>query len=158
MPTYTYECPLGHHTKIIQHMREARPEHLACEICERKAVRIFLAGKREREFTEYVTLVGDNTPKRVADPAQERELEKRHKVAHVTDSDMKRMRENMRSDYEKRFLTDRQEPMEETVKAVEREMKEWGVEYRKEQDEKLKKEMSFDPEFERELRAGNANG
>jgi predicted nucleic acid-binding Zn ribbon protein len=158
MPTYTYECSMEHHTKLIQHMSADRPETAECKICGRAAKRIFLrTTQTQKAFAEYLTLVGDNKHKLVADAAQEREIENRHKVAHMTDADMKRMRENMKSDYEKTYLTDRQEPMEVTVNEVLREQAQWGTEYRREQEEKTRNEMAYDADFERELRAGHVN-
>ena len=158
MPTYTYECPNEHHTRIIQHMRDPRPEFLTCETCGKRAERIFLRTvQTQKEFTEYVTLVGDGKPKHVRDARQERQIEKEFQVAHVTDADMKDMRDNLKSDYAKRYLTDKQEPMRDTVNAVLREQAEWGTEYRKEQEDRVRKEQAIDHEFERELARGMVN-
>ena len=89
MPTYTYECPLEHYTRIIQHMREPRPTTLLCGTCGKDAVRIFRFNPQN--FEPYVTQVGDGKTKVVRNAADERDVESKFGVYDPGPEEWKRM-------------------------------------------------------------------
>ena len=157
MPTYSYECPNGHYTRIIQHMREPRPASLTCGTCERKAKRIFNA-PRINVFDPFVTYVGDSQRKVVRNAAEAADIEKRFQVAEITSAELKRRGDpdEMRKRREKRNREafSALKPMKEQYAQAEAEVNSWGKDYRREWEGQQRKEYES---FQREVESGRAN-
>ena len=158
MPTYSYECPKGHCTNIIQHMREPRPKTLACKECGRTAERIFCA-PRMSVFETFVTTVGDSQKKVVRNSAEAKDIEKKFGVAELTSEEWKRI--NQPDELRKRRARRNREalgalrPVKEAYTEAEAEVKTWGKDYRRQWENQQRHEYES---FQREVEMGRANG
>ena len=135
MPTYSYECPLDHTTRIVQHMNDTRPDTLPCEVCGKKAKRVW--GRTfQVDFEPYLSYAGQGEPKIVRNAADERDIEKKHGVYDPGPEEWKRMNshEAMRKRRERRereSLKSRGDIYEDYQKA-DAEVRQRGAEYQKE--------------------------
>lgn len=157
MPTYTYECENGHYTRLIQHMREARPATVTCKECKGTASRIFHKPQTVN-IEPFVTYVGDGERKVVRNSAEAKDIEKKFKVAEIGSQELKRISD---PDYlRKRKERIRREaqaslgPIREDYVKAEAMVKTWGKEYEK---EFMAKQAQVDRDFQREIEAGNVN-
>jgi hypothetical protein len=145
MPTYPYECPKGHITRIIQHMNDPRPETLACEVCRAPATRTYMIRTPHAVVIDpFVTHVGDGKAKVVRNTAEARDIEKRFEVAELTSEDWKKINsvEGSRARRERR----RKEALAQlpSIKSsyefAANEVKYEGVEFRKERENRERHE------------------
>ena len=158
MPTYSYECPNRHYTRIIQHMREPRPEKVECKQCGLTAERIFCA-PRMSVFEPFVTYVGDSQKKVVRNNAEAKDIEKKFGVAELTSEEWKRINQpdelRKRRERRNRESLGALRPVKESYAEAEAEVKTWGKDYRREWEGQQRREYES---FQREVEMGRANG
>lgn len=157
MPTYSYECEQGHRTRLIQHMRMERPEHLKCDTCGQRAERVFNPPQMIA-FEPFVTTVGDGKKKVVRNAAEARDIERKFSVLEVGSADWKRMSQpdEMRKRREQRQAAARSAlgSIRDDYAKAEAEVKTWGKDY--EREWRGKENAKYEA-FQREVAAGRAN-
>lgn len=134
MPTYSYECPLDHTTRLVMHMNDTRPDSIKCETCGKTAKRVW--GRTwQQDIEPFTTDVGDGVTKIVRNTADARDIEKKYGVYDPGSEEWRRMNseEGMRKRREKRqrdAMNSRGDIYEAYQKA-EAEVKQHGREYAK---------------------------
>lgn len=130
MPIFTYICDNGHtHDDVAPDGRVPK----ICPECSMSASRLF---KMPQLITmeSYITRAGDGIPTEIRSPEQERAYEKQHGIAHLTDKDMKDMRDGLTG--QKARIQKREEdklpPMRESYEKAVANLDKLGTEYKKE--------------------------
>lgn len=156
MPTYSYECPLEHTTRIVQHMNDTRPDTVKCDTCGKTAKRVW--GRTfQTNFEPYLSHAGEGEPTVVRNAAEERDVEKRHGVHDPGPEEWKRINSyeamaKRREQRQRAAMASRGDAYEH-YQSAEAEVRSMGREYVKALTDRERHEAQ---QFEREF--GRRNG
>lgn len=134
MPLFTYICPNDHiHDDIALDGLQIS----VCPECSQMSRRYFKPFQVST-MEPYFTRAGDGQLRQIRSSGQERALESAHGIAHLTDGDMKAMREGLlgQKDRIRRRNAANREPMHKTYERAEALVDTMGSEFVKEQVQK----------------------
>ena len=143
MPLYTYICPDDHEEDVVFSIHVDRPKVLPCRVCRKPSMRLFTPVQLNI-MKPYVTQAGDGIPTEIRSAAEERAYEKKHGIAHLLDSDIKRMREGLggQKDRIQKRERDKVEPFAESYERTKAKLDKMGSEFKREQAQKENHDMA----------------
>ena len=133
MPVFTYICENNHEEDVVFAVHGERPKVLPCRECRKPSRRVFKP-VQVSVMQPYVTRAGDGIPTEIRSSGEERAYEEKHGIAHLMDSDLKRMREGLTGQKDRIRARERKklEPFSESYDRTKAKLDNMGSEFKKE--------------------------
>lgn len=138
MPLFTYICCQGH---THDDFAASGQDLSICPDCDQQASRLFKT-VQVSTMKPYFTRAGDGQLRQIRSSGQERALEAAHGIAHLTDGDMKQMREGLlgQKDRIRKRQAAKREPMHISYERAKARVDTMGSEFVREQVQKEERE------------------